>query len=140
MMQTYPSGNPRVHISTPATEIEDAIAEYTEKIEDGTFKEADIPWFKELIGDLRQELSMRGVYKMIVDPGHGWLRVPLKEIVGMTFSKFSYADGEYAYLEEDCDAPQFMKAKSLQWQDIPTEHIDNDCFVRRLGRLPGAIA
>ena len=25
MMQTYPSGNPRVHISSPANEIEDAI-------------------------------------------------------------------------------------------------------------------
>lgn len=75
-------------------------------------------------------------YKMIEDPGHAWLRVPLAEIVGMTFSKYSYADGEYAYLEEDCDAPKFMDAKSLQWQDIPTEHIENDCFVRRLGGLP----
>ena len=57
-MQTYPSGNPRVHISTPAITVRAAIAEYREKIDDGTLAD-DAPWFEELILDLRSELSMR---------------------------------------------------------------------------------
>ena len=59
MMQTYPSGRPRVHISTPEHTVKSAIAEYREKIDDGTIAEADGPWFEELILDLNSELSMR---------------------------------------------------------------------------------
>jgi len=56
-MQAYPSGNPRVHIQTPADVINDAIDEYREKIDDGTL--ANIVWFEELILDLKAELDMR---------------------------------------------------------------------------------
>jgi len=56
-MQTYPSGNPRVHIQTPAAVINDAIDEYREKIDDGTL--ADTTWFEGLILDLKAELDMR---------------------------------------------------------------------------------
>lgn len=43
------------------------------------------------------------------DPGHGWLKVPLKLIkqLGMqkgSITSYSYVRGDYAYLEEDCDA------------------------------------
>ena len=61
MMQTYPSGRPRVHISTPEHIVKSAIAEYREKIDDGTIAEADGPWFEELILDLHSELSMRAI-------------------------------------------------------------------------------
>lgn len=61
MMQTYPSGNPRVHTSTPEHIVKAAIAEYREKIDDGTL--ADGPWFEELILDLHSELSMRAIRK-----------------------------------------------------------------------------
>lgn len=61
MMQTYPSGNPRVHRSTPEHTVKSAIAEYREKIDDGTL--ADGPWFEELILDLKSELSMRAICK-----------------------------------------------------------------------------
>ena len=56
-VQTYPSGNPRVHIQTPAAVINDAIDEYREKIDDGTL--ADTTWFEGLILDLKAELDMR---------------------------------------------------------------------------------
>jgi len=63
MMQTYPSGRPRVHTSTPEHTVKSAIAEYREKIDDGTIAEADGPWFEELILDLHSELSMRATRK-----------------------------------------------------------------------------
>lgn len=46
------------------------------------------------------------------DPGHGWLRVPLKTLnrVGLTdkISEYSYMRTDYAYLEEDNDMSLFM--------------------------------
>lgn len=46
-----------------------------------------------------------------IDPGHGWLRVPLEllEDKGLreSISPYSYMDHEFAYLEEDCDAARF---------------------------------
>jgi hypothetical protein len=54
-------------------------------------------------------------FKFITDPGHGWLRVPHKVIrdMGLTaksFSRYSYVDNDYMYLEEDCDAGVFLQA------------------------------
>jgi len=56
-------------------------------------------------------------YKFIADGGHGWLRVPTKELVELgiadmvsAYSSFS-PDGNYTYLEEDCDATLFIDAK-----------------------------
>lgn len=48
------------------------------------------------------------------DPAHGWLAVPMQwlealRIVGK-ISACSYLKGGTAYLEEDCDAPEFRKA------------------------------
>lgn len=48
------------------------------------------------------------------DPAHGWLAVPLQwleqfGIVGK-ISHCSYLKGGTAYLEEDCDAPEFRRA------------------------------
>ncbi len=56
-------------------------------------------------------------YRFITDPGHGWLEVPMAELVELEIahkiSKHSYMsrDGKMAYLEEDCDAPRFNDAK-----------------------------
>lgn len=48
------------------------------------------------------------------DAGHGWLRVKLKDIktlgIADKISSCSYFKGEWAYLEEDCDADVFLKA------------------------------
>jgi hypothetical protein len=52
-------------------------------------------------------------YLFISDPGHGWLRVPLKEILPIQdkISKCSYMNSKFAYLEEDCDMSIFLKYK-----------------------------
>ena len=56
-------------------------------------------------------------YRFIHDPGHGWLEVSLHELVELgivdKISGYSYvsADRQLVYLEEDCDAYQFMVAK-----------------------------
>jgi len=53
-------------------------------------------------------------YTMYSDGGHGWLKVAKLELqwydVGEQISPYSYQRGDYAYLEEDCDAPKFIKA------------------------------
>lgn len=51
-------------------------------------------------------------YEYHNDAGHGWLRVPYVELIelGVQPSECSYTDGEYAYLEEDLDACQFLRA------------------------------
>jgi hypothetical protein len=42
------------------------------------------------------------------DPGHGWLRVKISELKNLGIagkvSGYSYMRGNYASLEEDCDA------------------------------------
>jgi len=43
--------------------------------------------------------------------GHGFLRVPWSVFKTVYFipSVFSVHDGEYVYLEEDCDGPNFLR-------------------------------
>ena len=50
------------------------------------------------------------MYLFTSDPGHGWLRVPKVEIepIKDKISSYSYENGKYVYLEEDCDAGVFM--------------------------------
>jgi hypothetical protein len=54
-------------------------------------------------------------YDFISDPGHGWLKVERAELIALgiiyKISNCSYQDRSYVYLEEDCDAPIFIKAK-----------------------------
>ena len=56
---------------------------------------------------------MQNTYTFFNDPGHGWLRVELSELepIKDKISPYSYMDGKYAYLEEDCDAAVFLKHK-----------------------------
>lgn len=52
-------------------------------------------------------------FKFYEDPGHAWLEVPIKLIkrfcISKEISSCSYINGTMVYLEEDCDAPIFMK-------------------------------
>ena len=57
---------------------------------------------------------MKAKFKFYCDPGHGWLAVPIKSSndVGLyctAYSRYSYVKGMTLYLEEDCDAPKFLK-------------------------------
>ena len=50
-------------------------------------------------------------YTKYQDPAHGWVRVPIKDVKdsGIYVSPFSYTDGRFVYLEEDCDATRFIR-------------------------------
>lgn len=56
--------------------------------------------------------------RYITDPGHGWFEVPLALIqelgIGSQITAYSYRRGEFAYLEEDCDAYTFDQAMKSQ--------------------------
>jgi len=72
----------------------------------------------------------------IHDPGHGWLRVPIKDIAALgienDISLYSYADGRrYAFLEEDCDYAVFIEA--CQKQGIKPPEITQK-YVNRFNR------
>ena len=45
------------------------------------------------------------------DSGHSWLRVPASFVLAVGFepSTYSYINDGFFYLEEDCDAPEFIK-------------------------------
>ena len=76
------------------------------------------------------------------DPAHGWLEVAIEDIreLKMTFliSNYSYVSikGDRAFLEEDCDAFQFMeRAKAKGWiLNVTEKHTNGDSFVRSLSR------
>ena len=71
----------------------------------------------------------------ISDPGHGWLRIPLADVVALgieeDISACSFIDGRFAYLEEDCDCNVFAAACIAQ--DIPMPEIQ-DQYVERFAR------
>jgi hypothetical protein len=54
-------------------------------------------------------------YRFIEDPGHGWLEVTKSELkrlgIERKISTYSYQNGGYAYLEEDCDYAVFEMEK-----------------------------
>lgn len=84
------------------------------------------------------------VYRFISDPGHGWLEVPMAEVrsLGILPSPYSYVspDGQLAYLEEDCDAALFIKAKwgrdymaGRDWSEV---YFNHDAPCRSYRRFP----
>ena len=60
----------------------------------------------------------------IEDPGHGWLRVPLTDIAQLSLetqiTPYSYIIGDFAYLEEDYDAPLYDQVRAEQGYPPPT--------------------
>ena len=65
--------------------------------------------------------SKKKTYHFFSDSGHGWLKVPLKDIINLgiedKISSCSYELGDYAYLEEDCDASLFLNAIGEDWKN-----------------------
>ena len=80
------------------------------------------------------------------DPGHGWVQVhkafleqlagPSWKTVFSSFSYFSRRDG-FAYLEEDSDAPKFLRLCEVNSiKPTLSEHnFDTECFIRSLPSL-----
>jgi hypothetical protein len=60
------------------------------------------------------EKSKAKRYYKYNDAGHGWLRVHIKDIVKCgienMITAWSYINGKYVYLEEDCDMSFFLQA------------------------------
>ena len=56
------------------------------------------------------------------DPGHAWLAVKRGELKKLNIldkiSGFSYQKGKTVYLEEDCDASIFIRAKELKGEHV----------------------
>lgn len=84
-------------------------------------------------------------YRFIEDPGHGWLEVPVHELCDLgimdLISGYSYTNGAFAYLEEDCDLSVFAVAKGwtpenayTHWETVYQENT----FVRGLPAFPEA--
>jgi hypothetical protein len=77
------------------------------------------------------------------DPGHGWLIVPaaLVRSLGCRPSDYSYHDraSDTAYLEEDCDAGDFMRALKASGVEpqIIDHHTNGDAYCRTLPRWRG---
>lgn len=72
------------------------------------------------------------------DPGHGWLKVPLTDIAALgietEITPYSYIEGQFAYLEEDLDAPRYLN--TLASQNLPQPEI-TDQYVERFSRDKG---
>ena len=72
------------------------------------------------------------------DPAHGWLEVDFDDILTLNIahliSEYSYIKGERVFLEEDCDAYEFMEhAKGKGWiLNVTEKHTNGDSFVRSL--------
>ena len=66
---------------------------------------------------------MTTTYDWITDPAHGWLTVSLAELqdlgIADDITPFSYINTSkgVAYLEEDCDALRFIRAKGVDIRD-----------------------
>ena len=61
--------------------------------------------------------------RFISDPGHGWLEVPIAEVVALgihnDISPYSYHHDGMAYLEEDLDAGVYIKALAAAGREGP---------------------
>lgn len=77
--------------------------------------EVDLIGYKDYLKANRKPRTS-GVKKLhfYSDPAHGWLKVGIGELerlgIADKITPCSYVRGQYAYLEEDCDAPLYMKA------------------------------
>ena len=70
----------------------------------------------------------------IMDAGHGWLAVPLETVDGVEVSWYSYYKDDVAYLEEDCDAGEWISHHRIpeeEWKGYPTTFVDGDWEGRR---------
>lgn len=68
------------------------------------------------------------------DPGHGWLAVKRAELKRLGIlsqvSMFSYEHGITVYLEEDCDASLFLKAKEERGEPVKIRQSNSNSYSR----------
>lgn len=86
---------------------------------------------------------MSKAFTFFSDPGHGWIRVTPADCaaVGLSadsFTRYSFRDAEYFYLEEDCDASRFVEAYTAKHGNAPAfkeSHRNSDSPIRHKARL-----
>lgn len=82
-------------------------------------------------------------FRFISDPGHGWVEVPMSLVallgIAGKISKYSYRRGEYAYLEEDCDAAEFVQAMKAANFGYEIDYVYEDATspIRSYARFSG---
>jgi len=78
----------------------------------------------------------------IIDPGHGWLRVPVETCEGLRVSEYSYIDRRAGviFLEEDCDAGLWLRAHGANASDYRVTFLDDDAPCRMLPRVRVSVA
>lgn len=73
---------------------------------------------------------MNKKYTFINDPGHGWLSVPLADLVELgiqdDITQYSYMSPTRAYLEEDLDAGTFLDAAKAKGWSVTIRQSYND--------------
>ena len=78
-------------------------------------------------------------YDYIQDPAHGWIVVPLAEITRLKIkpSSYSFKSGGMGYLEEDCDAGLFIRAKEAAGEayNLIDRHTNSDAPCRNFARF-----
>ncbi len=88
-----------------------------------------------------KNVRIQDKYIFINDPGHAWLKVPAAELalfnVVNKISAYSYIKDGYVYLEEDCDAGIFLRARfpGIEPQEVGRQfiidrHNDNESIIR----------
>jgi hypothetical protein len=91
------------------------------------------------------EQAQRAVIGWVSDPGHSWLAVnldsedgfPDAERFASQYSYMDYAGNNFCgvvYLEEDCDAPAFIRKYNLDGRAWPTQELPEDSQFRDLPR------
>jgi len=91
---------------------------------------------------------MQRKFKFYSDPGHGWLKVPLDLLAYLgilgDISSYSYMQGNFAYLEEDCDFEKFSRAYRKQFgrdfQIVDMQQANRDSSIRRYASYDKGLA
>lgn len=87
---------------------------------------------------------MKTEYHFYTDPGHGWLRVPLAELIELgiadSISGYSYVRHAFAYLEEDCDMTRFIDARNRvpDTFEVKEHYSPADSIIRNFTRYQDA--
>ena len=89
---------------------------------------------------IQKEQTMIESLTYYVDPGHAWLEVSRDVVdgLGVKPSRFSFVNGGFYYLEEDCDWRAFEQAYRAKYGDFPQlkeRHTNRDSKVRRYARV-----
>lgn len=76
------------------------------------------------------------------DPGHAWLKVPIADLGKYKIkdiSTYSYQDGSFCFLEEDCDAPLYINAVKEAGHHITITEREDTMGIRNLQPYGGAL-